>query len=129
MKSRTGVPLSLIHGDLCPPNVLVDAKSRRPVAVLDFGFMSTLGDPVFDASIASAIFNMYGPHAAAIDEQLMSSFSQRLGHGVEEMLAYRAVYSLLTSNAYDEHGLDGHYRWCVEMLNRDDVRRALSTFE
>ena len=34
------------------------------------------------------------------------------------LLAYRAVYSLLTSNAYSEMGTDGHFEWCVAMLQR-----------
>ncbi len=64
LQTRDDIEMSVIHGDLCPANVMVD-DTLDPVAVLDFGFLSTVGDPAFDASIASAIFNMYGPNARA----------------------------------------------------------------
>ncbi len=51
---------------------------------------------------------------------------EALGYGGEVLLAYRAVYALLTSNAYASDGGDGHFRWCVEMLGRRDVRGALN---
>ena len=52
-------PPALLHGDLIAANVLVDER-RRPVAVLDFGFLTTVGDPAFDAAVTSSIFDMYG---------------------------------------------------------------------
>ncbi|MFP4600131.1 MAG: phosphotransferase family protein, partial [Persicimonas sp.] len=53
LRTRDDVEMSVIHGDLCPANIMVD-NNLDPVAVLDFGFLSTVGDPAFDASIASA---------------------------------------------------------------------------
>ncbi|MFE4499758.1 hypothetical protein ACFRFQ_07820 [Rhodococcus sp. NPDC056743] len=38
---------------------------------------------------------------------------------------YRAAYSLITVNAYDADGSDGHFAWCVAALNRPGVARAL----
>ncbi|MFP4600923.1 MAG: phosphotransferase family protein [Persicimonas sp.] len=125
LRTRDDVEMSVIHGDLCPANVMVD-DTLEPVAVLDFGFLSTFGDPAFDVSIASAIFNMYGPNARVIDEQVVLAMQEALGYGDEVLLAYRAVYALLTSNAYASDGDDGHFRWCVEMLGRRDVRGALN---
>lgn len=55
------VPTTVIHGDLFGENILVD-EAVRPLAVLDFGFLSTAGDPRLDASITAVIMNMYGPH-------------------------------------------------------------------
>lgn len=99
--------------------------SLEPMSMLDFGFLSTLGDPAFDASITSAIFEMYGPHARELDEQLTTTMQRAFGYDRDTCLSYRAVYALLTSNAYSPDGSDGHFRWCVELLGRQDVRDAL----
>ncbi len=97
----------------------------EPVSLLDFGFLSMVGDPAFDASVASAIFDMYGPKSRQSDEQVADAVCQALGHRRNMLLAYRALYALLTSNAYSADGSDGHFRWYVEMLRRQDVRKAL----
>lgn len=39
--------------------------------------------------------------------------------------AVAAAYSLITANAYDPAGRDGHFAWCVTALNRADITRAL----
>lgn len=124
LKSRDDQPMSLIHGDLCGANIIVDDQ-RRPLAVIDFGFLTTVGDPAFDASISGGIFNMYGLHARQIDDEVTRALSRALGHPLETLLAYRAAYGLLTSNAYSPDGSDGHFQWCVSMLRRDDVRSSL----
>jgi aminoglycoside phosphotransferase (APT) family kinase protein len=48
---------ALVHGDLIAANLLVDDR-QRPAAVLDFGFLTTLGDPAFDAAVTSSVFDM-----------------------------------------------------------------------
>jgi len=115
---------SVIHGDLCGVNILVD-DNLDPLAVLDWGFMSTAGDPMFDAAVTAGIFNMYGPHAGAIDQQLLDHFEAELGYPREAMLVYRAAYAIATSNAYDVDGKDGHFAWCAATLSRPDVLAVL----
>jgi hypothetical protein len=124
LDTRDTVPMGIIHGDLCGVNIMVDTD-RCPLSVFDFGFLSSVGDPAFDASVASAIFNMYGPHARDIDDEVTDAFVLSLGFERRVMLAYRAAYALITSNAYAPDGSDGHYRWCVTMLRREDVRSSL----
>ena len=53
------VPDTVVHGDLFGANIHVD-PAGRPVALLDFGFMTTAGDPRFDAGVTAAIVDMYG---------------------------------------------------------------------
>jgi len=124
LSTRDDSQMGLIHGDLCGVNIMVD-EALHPTAVFDFGFLSTVGDPAFDASVSSAIFNMYGPNARAIDDEVTEMYERTLGYPRKVLLAYRAVYALLTSNVYSPDGTDGHFRWCVSMLKREDVRRAL----
>jgi aminoglycoside phosphotransferase len=116
--------LSLVHGDLVPANILVDG-SLRPTAVLDFGFFSTTGDPAFEAAVTASIFNMYGPHARAIEGQLDAALMRHLGYSPATLALYRAAYALTTSNAFDRDGKDGHFAWCAQMLERPDITAAL----
>jgi Phosphotransferase enzyme family len=117
---RAGV----VHGDICGVNILVD-DDLRPTALLDWGFLSTAGDPAFDASVASGIFEMYGDDARSIDDRLVDVLARRLGIPREHLLVYRAAYAVATSNAYDPEGSDGHFAWCIRTLRRGDVRDAL----
>lgn len=118
------VPPKLIHGDIFPANILVD-DSLRPVAVLDFGFLSTAGDPAFDAAVACGIFEMYGPHGREIEAQIDDAVSEEFGYSPETLILYKAAYAVITSNAYSPDGADGHFEWCVRMLQRDDVTALL----
>jgi hypothetical protein len=112
--------LTAIHGDLCPQNILVD-DACHPTAVLDFGFLSTAGDPLFDASIAAGIYNMYGPRASELDAALTERFIHDLGYASDALLVYRGVYAIISSNAYDVHGKDGHFAWCASNLRRPEI--------
>jgi Ser/Thr protein kinase RdoA (MazF antagonist) len=115
---------SVVHGDMILGNILVN-DAGTPTAVLDWGFFTTEGDPVFDASVAASIFDMYGEHALDTELGLYAQIEERLGYEREALLVYRAAYSLITANAYDADGKDGHFAWCVAALNRPDVVRAL----
>nr|WP_246416094.1 phosphotransferase [Nocardioides luti] len=124
---RTLTPSSpaLVHGDLIPANVLVDDRAR-PTALLDFGFLSTLGDPAFDAAVAASVFDMYGPDARATEARLDAAVAARLGHPPERLGVHRAAYALVTATCFSASGSDGHFAWCVRMLQRDDVLDAVA---
>lgn len=115
----------ILHGDICGENILVDDQ-LQPCALLDWGFFSTIGDPSFDAAVAAGIFNMYGPHAAAIDRQVSAAIEAALAYEPSTLLVYRAAYAVATSNVYDPDGKDGHFAWCAANLRRSDLRRALA---
>lgn len=107
--------LSVVHGDICRPNLLMDGP--RTAAVLDWGFYSTAGDNTFDAALAAGFFDMYGPDAQRLDNLLLDRFERR-GHDRERMHLYRAAYAITTATIYDADAGDGHYVWCVGNLNR-----------
>src|SRR5215472_2573355 len=117
-------PETVIHGDLVPENILIE-KRARPVAVLDFGFLTTAGDPRLDAAIAASIMNMYGPHAPAITDAITTQAAQDLDYPVDVLLTYQAAYAVATANAFTSDGSDGHFAWCIDQLRRSDVAGAL----
>ena len=127
LRARTGEPASIQHGDICGANVLVDADCR-PVALIDWGFLTLLAEPAFDAALAAAFLDMYGPHAVETDRRLRAVFADAFGFPSELLLTYQALYALIGSNAYSDDGRDGHFEWCVRTLNRADVRAATSTW-
>lgn len=117
-------PDAVIHGDLVAVNIMVDEQAR-PVALLDFGFLTTAGDPALDAAIAAAVLNMYGPHAAAITEELTAIFARDIGYPAETLLLYQAAYAVATANAFTADGSDGHFGWCIDQLRRPAVADVL----
>lgn len=123
LRSLPDAPVTAVHGDLVPPNIHIDAAGR-PVAVLDFGFYTTAGDPAFEAAITAAIWDMYGPHAEEHTTELTRLFAHELGYAPATLTTYQAAYALTT---YDLFGLDdreGHFRWCAEQLRRNAVFNA-----
>ncbi|MGW0231167.1 adenosine deaminase [Actinopolymorpha singaporensis] len=120
---------AVVHGDLCPPNILVEQESEgcdlRVTAVLDWAFLTTAGDPAFDASLAAGFFDMYGPKAREIDQTLSGRIVARFGYPPPLLHLYRACYAIVGANAYDPTGGDGHFAWCADQLRRPDLRAAL----
>lgn len=115
LRSLPDVPVTLIHGDLVPPNVHVGADGRV-AAVLDFGFCTTAGDPAFEAAVTAAIWDMYGPHAARHAGELTRLFARELGYEPEVLGLYQAAYALITFDLFGMGADDGHFRWCAERL-------------
>lgn len=113
--AQLGDGLSVVHGDICPPNVLMDGQ--QVASVLDWGFLSTAGDSTFEASLAAGFFDMYSPEARRLDDLLTKRFEE-LGHDRERMRMYRRAYAIITATVYDENAGDGHYTWCVNQLTR-----------
>jgi aminoglycoside phosphotransferase (APT) family kinase protein len=118
-------PDTVIHGDLLGGNILVDDRNR-PLAVLDFGFLTTAGDPRLDAAITANVMNMYGPHAPAITQDLTARFARDLGYPTDVLLTYQAAYAAATSNAFTPDGSDGHFAWCIAQLRRADISEAIN---
>lgn len=120
LRSLPDAPVTAIHGDLVPPNIHVDATGR-PVAVLDFGFFTTAGDPAFEAAVAAAVWDMYGPHAAAHTAELTRLFAHELGYAEATLETYQAAYALTTYDLFGMGEDDGHFRWCAARLRRNAV--------
>jgi aminoglycoside phosphotransferase (APT) family kinase protein len=124
LRTLASCPDTVIHGDLVTGNILVDEQAR-PLAVVDFGFLTTAGDPRLDVAIAASVMNMYGPHAPAITEALTAQVAQDLDYPADVLLTYQAAYAVATSNAFTPDGSDGHFAWCIGQLRRPDITDAL----
>lgn len=120
LHSLPDAPVTVIHGDLVPPNIHIDAAGR-PVAVLDFGFYTTAGDPAFEAAVTAAVWDMYGPHAEEHTAQLTQLFARELGHPPATLTAYQAAYALTTYDLFGLDDHDGHFRWCTQQLRRNPL--------
>jgi len=59
---------------------------------IDFGFPSTVGDPVFDAAVTASIFDMYGPLARDAERDLDKAITESFGYSADRMALYRAAY-------------------------------------
>nr|WP_243762503.1 aminoglycoside phosphotransferase family protein [Streptomyces sp. Tu 3180] len=123
LRSLPDGPVTVIHGDLVPPNIHTDAAGR-PVALLDFGFCTTAGDPAFEAAVTAAIWDMYGSYAEEHTEELTRLFAHELGYARAALTAYQAAYALTTYDVFGTDDGDGHFRWCVRQLRRNAVFRA-----
>jgi len=127
LKELSIAHLGVIHGDICPENVLVDEFTLTPIGLLDFGFLTTSADPLFDAVISSLIFDMYSPRSQHTKESLRKRYTQLHGQAFDSIYPlYKAAYALATSNAYSEDGEDGHFRWCVAILNDEETNALVS---
>ncbi|WP_220090405.1 phosphotransferase [Streptomyces sp. Amel2xB2] len=120
LRSLPEVPVTAIHGDLVPLNIHLDADGR-PVAVLDFGFYTAAGDPAFEAAVAAAVGDMYGPHAEEHARELTGLFARELGYAPAALAAYQAAYALTTYDLFGRDESDGHFRWCAQLLRRNAV--------
>ncbi|WP_215455448.1 aminoglycoside phosphotransferase family protein [Streptomyces sp. ATCC 21386] len=121
--SLPDAPVTVIHGDLVPPNIHVDATGR-PVALLDFGFCTTAGDPAFEAGVTAAVHDMYGPYAAEHTAELTALFAHELGYPSATLTTYQAAYALITYDLFGLDDRDGHFRWCARQLHRNTVFSA-----
>ena len=123
LRELTTAAPRLVHGDLIAANVLT--KRNRASAVLDFGFLTTAGDPAFDAAVTASCFDMYGPRARETERRLDREFTATFHHDPERLAVYRAAYALITACCFGESLDDGHFAWCIAMLHRPDIRDAL----
>ena len=107
-------PPALVHGDLGIGNLLV--ADGRPSGLLDFGYVSTIGDPAFDAAVAAALHRMLGADDAAGTHELDALTSARFGYDHHRLATYRAAYGLVTASCLVAYPQGEHFRWCLDLV-------------
>ncbi|MEI2665765.1 aminoglycoside phosphotransferase family protein [Rossellomorea sp. LJF3] len=111
---------SIIHGDFYPGNILINEKNEV-TGLIDFGMLTMYGDYLFDVAIGWVCLDMYNQLNASLPERYLDIIVSTLGEGVrKDLYFYVLIYSLMTANLYSPTCEDGHYRWCVENLNREE---------
>jgi Ser/Thr protein kinase RdoA (MazF antagonist) len=115
----------LIHGDFCPSNLLVDDE-HEITALLDFGLLTMVGDPLFDLATGWVFFDMYDELKAQVRERCLAMLLDRLGEQVRgKLYRYVLIYNILSANTYSPQCSDGHYHWCVANLSNQDYWSAI----
>ena len=106
----------LVHGDFFPGNLLID-EDHQITALLDFGLMTMVGDPLFDLATSWVFFDMYDELQVNARDRYLAMLLGRLGETIRgKLYRYVLIYSILSANTYSPHCDDGHYRWCVANL-------------
>ncbi|MBS2940033.1 aminoglycoside phosphotransferase family protein [Nocardioides sp. J2M5] len=113
LRALEPVPPRLVHGDLGPVHVLLE--DGRPTGLLDFGYVSTLGDPAFDAAVAACLQDMFSPGAAAATAAFDELSVRRLGHDPAHLVLHRAAYGLVTASCLAGHP-GRHLTWCLDLV-------------
>jgi hypothetical protein len=117
----------LIHGDFFPGNLLVNYEYAI-TALLDFGLLTMVGDPLFDLATGWVFFDMYDELKAQIRERCLAMLLEQLGEQVRGRLyRYVLIYSILSANTYSPQCSDGHYHWCVANLSNQDYWNAIES--
>lgn len=119
LRALTPVPARLVHGDLGPVHVLLEGG--RVSGLLDFGYVSTVGDPAFDAAVAACLQDMFGPDAAEATAGFDRLAVQRFGYEPEALVLHRAAYGLVTASCLAGHP-GQHLDWCLALV--DTWRRS-----
>lgn len=114
LRSLTPVPPRLVHGDLGPVHLLLE--DGRATGLLDFGYVSTVGDPAFDAAVAACLQDMFGPGAAAATAALDALTVERFGYDPGVLVLYRAAYGLVTASCLAGHP-GRHLDWCLDLVD------------
>jgi thiamine kinase-like enzyme len=115
----------LIHGDFCPSNLLVDDE-HEITALLDFGLLTMVGDPLFGLATSWVFFDMYDELKAQVRERYLAMLLDRLGRQARSRLyCYVLIYSILSANTYSPQCSDGHYYWCIANLSNQDYWNAI----
>ena len=101
------------------------SSTAGPPALLDFGYVSTVGDPAFDAAVAAAA----APDARTRRRRRRRPRSTRLtterfGYDAHRLATYRAAYGLVTASCLVGHPQGAHFRWCLDLVSPADPAQA-----
>lgn len=115
-------PVSLIHGDIFPGNILLSTSGHDLIGIIDFGRYTLFGDPIYDLATACIFFAMYEPERALHRNRLLAK-AQTLLPEHEHVWLYRYILgcAFISAPLYQQPNEDlasnGHFCWAMEILN------------
>lgn len=124
--SEYSSPLSLIHGDIFPGNILLNDSSHEITGIIDFGRYTLFGDPIYDLATACIFFAMYEPDRALHRSRLLA-MAHTLVPKSDQVWLYRYtlgcafISAPLYHKTHEDLAANGHFRWAIEILNDETL--------
>ncbi len=116
-------PISLVHGDFFPGNLLVNDRADRVTGLIDFGSFTLFGNYLLDVAGAFSFYRMYHPDRWAIRARLLPQVLDRISHtAAPKFFQFVLANAILTSDLYltdGNHLADGHFGWAAEIVAQD----------
>lgn len=117
-------PLSLVHGDFFPGNVLVNKNLEKISGVIDFGSFTLFGNHLLDIAGAFGFYKMYYPDRKLIRKKILPKFLHRLeANERPSFFQFLLAHAILTSDLYapdPDPRQDGHFQWAAEIVSEDE---------
>ncbi len=123
IRDGSPAPVSLVHGDFFPGNLLVNAAADRVMGLVDFGSFTLFGNYLLDVAGAFSWYRMYHPDRRAIRANLLPRVLERIAPAdMPTFFQFVLANAILTSDLYLTDGnyqADGHFGWAAEIVAED----------
>ncbi len=131
IRTSSPAPITLVHGDFFPGNILVNAVADRVTGLIDFGSFTMFGNYLLDVAGAFSFYSMYHPDRWAIRARLLPQVLDRIPYAdAPKFFQFVLANAILTSDLYvtgGNHLADGHFCWAAEIVAQDAYwHKALS---
>lgn len=116
-------PLSLIHGDIFPGNIMVAPDLSSPSGVIDFGSFTMFGNRILDVATSFGYYRMYDMGCKEIRERLLPralALVTRSEHS--SFYRYLLANAILTCDLYltePNPFINGHFQWALGILEHE----------
>ena len=106
---------SLVHGDYCPENMMVDSE-LNVTGIIDFSKQTVVGDSLMDVAGGLLFLEVTDGYTPDNSEILHDIIVEKYDASIDEVIQlYRLYYSFYWSG---EKGDKNLYRWCIDNLNK-----------
>lgn len=121
IRTAPPAPLSLVHGDFFPGNLLVDKEFTQVKGIIDFGSFTLFGSYLIDVAGAFGFYKMYHPERKTIRASLLLQVLERLTPDeIPGFFRFLLAHAILTCDLYapeSDPRNDGHFQWAAEIVS------------